>query len=141
MLRRPPRSTRTDTRFPDTTLFRSGEPRGAGRRTEDLQRGQRHRRRDLGGAAQPVRPEGGRVMGEQKRRRAAGAEDLRLQGPKPGGFRLFAAFERWMAKDTPWRGEPGEFGRRQRERAFERRLDRILLSGDKRRRLLAKGKK
>src|SRR3546814_8814928 len=71
-------------------------------------------------------PEGGRVMGEQKRRRAAGAEDLRLQGPKPGGFRLFAAFERWMAKDTPWRGEPGEFGRRQRERAFERRLDRIL---------------
>src|SRR3546814_1125985 len=86
-------------------------------------------------------PEGGRVMGEQKRRRAAGAEDLRLQGPKPGGFRLFAAFERWMAKDTPWRGEPGEFGRRQRERAFERRLDRILLSGDKRRRLLAKGKK
>src|SRR3546814_8956363 len=80
-------------------------------------------------------------MGEQKRRRAAGAEDLRLQGPKPGGFRLFAAFERWMAKDTPWRGEPGEFGRRQRERAFERRLDRILLSGDKRRRLLAKGKR
>src|SRR3546814_16336140 len=80
-------------------------------------------------------------MGEQKRRRAAGAEDLRLQGPKPGGFRLFAAFERWMAKDTPWRGEPGEFGRRQRERAFERRLDRILLSGDKRRLLLAKGKK
>src|SRR3546814_5987823 len=25
MIRRPPRSTRTDTRFPDTTLFRSGE--------------------------------------------------------------------------------------------------------------------
>src|SRR3546814_18473405 len=30
MLRRPPRSTRTDTLFPDTTLFRSGE-RGANR--------------------------------------------------------------------------------------------------------------
>src|SRR3546814_4010695 len=27
MLRRPPRSTRTDTRFPYTTLFRSGEGR------------------------------------------------------------------------------------------------------------------
>src|SRR3546814_4012268 len=27
MLRRPPRSTRTDTLFPDTTLFRSGQPR------------------------------------------------------------------------------------------------------------------
>src|SRR3546814_11075483 len=26
MIRRPPRSTRTDTRFPYTTLFRSGQP-------------------------------------------------------------------------------------------------------------------
>src|SRR3546814_5967142 len=32
MLRRPPRSTRTDTLFPYTTLFRSGEPRRAIRR-------------------------------------------------------------------------------------------------------------
>src|SRR3546814_14206465 len=35
MLRRPPRSTRTDTLFPYTTLFRSGErrpPRGIGQR-------------------------------------------------------------------------------------------------------------
>src|SRR3546814_6400699 len=29
MIRRPPRSTRTDTRFPYTTLFRSAEPRGS----------------------------------------------------------------------------------------------------------------
>src|SRR3546814_17823910 len=29
MIRRPPRSTRTDTLFPYTTLFRSGEPRPA----------------------------------------------------------------------------------------------------------------
>src|SRR3546814_20372928 len=76
-------------------------------------------------------------MGEQKRRRAAGAEDLRLQGPKPGGFRLLAALARWMAKDTPWRGERGEFGRRKRERAFERRLEGILLDGDRTRRLRA----
>src|SRR3546814_9212366 len=37
MIRRPPRSTRTDTRFPDTTLFRSGVlladcAQGAGKR-------------------------------------------------------------------------------------------------------------
>src|SRR3546814_10579700 len=31
MIRRPPRSTRTDTLFPYTTLFRSGEHRGAPR--------------------------------------------------------------------------------------------------------------
>src|SRR3546814_1272869 len=31
MIRRPPRSTRTDTLFPYTTLFRSPEPRGADR--------------------------------------------------------------------------------------------------------------
>src|SRR3546814_7235590 len=32
MIRRPPRSTRTDTLFPYTTLFRSRGPRGGGRR-------------------------------------------------------------------------------------------------------------
>src|SRR3546814_2092983 len=31
MIRRPPRSTRTDTRFPYTTLFRSAHRRAAGR--------------------------------------------------------------------------------------------------------------
>src|SRR3546814_17341398 len=51
MIRRPPRSTRTDTLFPYTTLFRSGwtpnpRPRPS-RRTEDL-------RYDRDGAAEPV---------------------------------------------------------------------------------------
>src|SRR3546814_13661482 len=32
MIRRPPRSTRTDTLFPDTTLFRSVMPKAGGRR-------------------------------------------------------------------------------------------------------------
>src|SRR3546814_16841799 len=32
MIRRPPRSTRTDTLFPYTTLFRSARPRGCDRR-------------------------------------------------------------------------------------------------------------
>src|SRR3546814_2130040 len=61
MIRRPPRSTRTDTLFPYTTLFRSVEddPRGAGRRLQALRKlpsvGRRLRRlsgaaRDAGGA-------------------------------------------------------------------------------------------
>src|SRR3546814_13824391 len=63
-IRRPPRSTRTDTRFPYTTLFRSTDrrrialSRGAGR---DGRR-QRHRRRDRGEAHHALlarRQEGG----------------------------------------------------------------------------------
>src|SRR3546814_20843714 len=34
MIRRPPRSTRTDTRFPSTTLFRSGADHDARRRLQ-----------------------------------------------------------------------------------------------------------
>src|SRR3546814_1145473 len=49
MLRRPPRSTRTDTRVPETTLFRSGFHRRTGldRRADD-QFGQRLTGRDDG---------------------------------------------------------------------------------------------
>src|SRR3546814_16549474 len=45
MLRRPPRSTRTDTLFPSTTLFRSrhhGVPPGGGRRRRLLPRPRPH---------------------------------------------------------------------------------------------------
>src|SRR3546814_14142299 len=42
MIRRPPRSTRTDTLFPYTTLFRSGRRSGSGRRREDPQARNRH---------------------------------------------------------------------------------------------------
>src|SRR3546814_8726924 len=35
MIRRPPRSTRTDTLFPYTTLFRSASRRGSGRPSAD----------------------------------------------------------------------------------------------------------
>src|SRR3546814_11563676 len=38
MIRRPPRSTRTDTLFPYTTLFRSGEDRAGGKSDPDSQR-------------------------------------------------------------------------------------------------------
>src|SRR3546814_9303579 len=36
MIRRPPRSTRTDTRFPYTTLFRSSTPRYSGMRLSEV---------------------------------------------------------------------------------------------------------
>src|SRR3546814_2031383 len=54
MIRRPPRSTRTDTLFPDTTLFRSPEiialgDVGARVRRDLAQRG--HRLADAGGGA------------------------------------------------------------------------------------------
>src|SRR3546814_2767229 len=67
MLRRPPRSTRTDTLFPYTTLFRSP---GA-----DARRGSRARGRRLeGGASTGDRP--------RARRRAGGR---RAQGWRSGG--------------------------------------------------------
>src|SRR3546814_2212364 len=52
MLRRPPRSTRTDTLFPYTTLFRSGRQptrRGAGRDGRTHRRGRGRRRHDSRG--------------------------------------------------------------------------------------------
>src|SRR3546814_7562341 len=46
MIRRPPRSTRTDTLFPYTTLFRSGSHVGAAVRVAGADRGNVDRRRD-----------------------------------------------------------------------------------------------
>src|SRR3546814_6485025 len=43
MIRRPPRSTRTDTLFPYTTLFRSGQPDDAGARGRPRRRRGRRR--------------------------------------------------------------------------------------------------
>src|SRR3546814_2559236 len=85
MIRRPTRSTRTDTLFPDTTLFRSGRgasghggaddllewrefrPGPDGTRTDP--RAARHRRRDEGGRED--RREGG-VRRPRRRRRPRG---------------------------------------------------------------------
>src|SRR3546814_9641402 len=50
MIRRPPRSTRTDTLFPDTTLFRSPAPRQRGRRAT-----MRHRLTAFRPATSPTR--------------------------------------------------------------------------------------
>src|SRR3546814_13288919 len=55
MIRRPPRSTRTDTRFPYTTLFRS---RGAGRHQPGPVRPAGRRRRSPPGPGRAGRPAG-----------------------------------------------------------------------------------
>src|SRR3546814_11670870 len=79
MLRRPPRSTRTDTLFPYTTLFRSGH--GAGRRPRRGGRpslpglaglqGRQGRRHHPRRAARPLAPAGGvelRPLAPRRRR-------------------------------------------------------------------------
>src|SRR3546814_7070787 len=52
MIRRPPRSTRTDTLFPYTTLFRARHPAVAGRQEDHL----RHANRELRAQLKPARP-------------------------------------------------------------------------------------
>src|SRR3546814_9751138 len=64
MRRRPPRSTRTDTLFPYTTLFRSLHPR---RRCANLvYRQGRYRPRQPPGLAQPVLPDHQSLLTERK---------------------------------------------------------------------------
>src|SRR3546814_70452 len=79
MIRRPPRSTRTDTLFPYTTLFRSSHPRTAAGQSRRQQGRGAHRHRQ--GRRHPVR---GRGAG-----RGHAEEDPRRQGPHPqqGGHR------------------------------------------------------
>src|SRR3546814_5244799 len=58
MIRRPPRSTRTDTLFPYTTLFRSGGARRVAMRRPDrsaIER--RQRRRATGHVGKPAQPD------------------------------------------------------------------------------------
>src|SRR3546814_14781273 len=52
MIRRPPRSTRTDTLFPYTTLFRSGQSCAARRRIPLYAAGGSRRRQDVASGAQ-----------------------------------------------------------------------------------------
>src|SRR3546814_9585020 len=101
MIRRPPRSTRTDTLFPYTTLFRSLHPRDRwlhrpGRRDHaaqgrqpgaDRRAGQGHRRLD---ARQP---------------RVAGTSTTRSTAPPPGGV---AVSDRRLRQTTPARRLPAK---------------------------------
>src|SRR3546814_13479595 len=81
MIRRPPRSTRTDTLFPYTTLFRSihGIP-AAGRATGGgIERGRF-------GAGQRAAPRALRTAQADRRRRATGVADREVeQGRATGG--------------------------------------------------------
>src|SRR3546814_16587542 len=79
MIRRPPRATRTDTLFPDTTLFRSGR-RAHSPCTEARTGGQVIHRRHPGRTAT-----GGNV--ERVRDREALLEELANDGLLPGGMR------------------------------------------------------
>src|SRR3546814_3494681 len=89
MIRRPPRSTRTDTLFPYTTLFRSprrGSERGAGR---ERPRSRRHR---LAGPAsgEPADPgrygaQAGRFVREGRVHGRAPRQHLRRIGPAGAG--------------------------------------------------------
>src|SRR3546814_14571470 len=122
MIRRPPRSTRTDTLFPYTTLFRSGEaaPAGGERRREEVA-GARHAgdhralegsrpdaRASLGGRGRRLRarPRGGSLQGlpgapahvERLRlRRPAAAQPDALPDPAGGAGGLPPALDRKSA--------------------------------------------
>src|SRR3546814_8970978 len=77
MIRRPPRSTRTDTLFPSTTLFRSGRsrPHGGAR----AERGPRRRIRPA--ATRP--DDGGGPAGGDARRYGASLGRGEFQGDRP----------------------------------------------------------
>src|SRR3546814_2016047 len=77
MIRRPPRSTRTDTLFPYTTLFRSGEPRDRGLR----------KRRIIGVAlVPPIRERTLWIDIDQDHRPGAGQLSLHRQMPRKRGL-------------------------------------------------------
>src|SRR3546814_1115831 len=70
MIRRPPRSTRTDTLFPYTTLFRSGgEPASGGKRLGNRQPGEAR------GGEEPVQPVPATRLGGQPKH--GGADEIR----------------------------------------------------------------
>src|SRR3546814_7683467 len=99
MIRRPPRSTRTDTLLPDTTLFRSDVPHGGGDRRTDgagAAGGQfgTHRAARAGPVAAAAEPVGGRA--------AAGAD--RADGGQWRNARPLGAAQRRRHED---RGQVG----------------------------------
>src|SRR3546814_18288282 len=88
MIRRPPRSTRTDTLFPYTTLFRSQR-----RRSQDAAREAQaaHERLDILARGEVVGDEHGGILriGTAQLHRPArgGAEDARIEGDAVAGDR------------------------------------------------------
>src|SRR3546814_10209068 len=74
MIRRPPRSTRTDTLFPYTTLFRSPARRGWWRRRLRAEGAER-------GDEAPIECRAGSVEEHERRRLAAGAQQAPVARP------------------------------------------------------------
>src|SRR3546814_14423904 len=113
MIRRPPRSTRTDTLFPYTTLFRSAEGayENVSEYVRDLIRRDKERLKpsSLVASRQSLRR-------HSMRRRAAG-RNLCLYAtagarPKADAYirGLFDCFDRIARRETRWRAIPAEFG-------------------------------
>src|SRR3546814_18591283 len=107
MIRRPPRSTRTDTLFPYTTLFRSphdgGHPRGRSRCLEQLEGDP---------AARPLFPRGRGTVGRRQHRAAADTPRTppRRSAPRPprlGRRALRPAFPRGPSLLLPHPRYPG----------------------------------
>src|SRR3546814_13658857 len=86
MIRRPPRSTRTDTLFPYATLFRSGDGSGKGDRPAG-------RRDDVAAVAVVVKP-GARTGGRASDQRAAGTEVEVVAGVEVGDGDIGRGVER-----------------------------------------------
>src|SRR3546814_7945508 len=112
MIRRPPRSTRTDTLFPYTTLFRSAQQLGlqCQREVTDLVEEQRAAVGLVDPAQRALRRagEGAAVVSEQLafhqvggQRRAVDGDEGLLRAPAPGvdGTRQFALAGTRFAKD------------------------------------------
>src|SRR3546814_6566889 len=78
MIRRPPRSTRTDTLFPYTTLFRSEADGTAGTEDRGLRRDrtQRSLRQPVAGGAARARPARRRAAGERSEEHTSELQSL-----------------------------------------------------------------
>src|SRR3546814_1626675 len=79
MIRRPPRSTRTDTRFPYTTLFRSVADARSARRADDALPWRLRRLRPLAAHSRPP-PRAGTHPGALQLRPTAADDPARLPG-------------------------------------------------------------
>src|SRR3546814_4295871 len=99
MIRRPPRSTRTDTLFPSTTLFRSRRVPGDGR--------------------DPGRDQVADAAAALDRGRGAGRRPARGPGPPPAGVRALQAGRRGPGRPAP-QGSRYHAGRGVRARPGQR---------------------
>src|SRR3546814_20745979 len=83
MIRRPPRSTRTDTLFPYTTLFRSPDPRAARRDEQEDEAVERDRLTAIDDRIKPLAA----VHHPETDRRHAARDEGRGPREQPDGYR------------------------------------------------------